>query len=193
MLVEANKAMKSLHAVTITGRSAMEDGRWSSTRMRTDLKGTCSFTSAASTGEKLEQIRIGDTDYVRPNLKHMQLSGMDTKGRKEQKNWGKTTADLAAPAGENGLTDCAHPFASFGKASKSKTGKIDGTPTVSLVVTDKADKGGTYTFHVATKGQPYIYRVVYKSPDFRTVTSFSDFDTTLNVEPPKANVVALSG
>ncbi|MFD6287610.1 hypothetical protein [Streptomyces sp. NPDC060205] len=193
MLREANKAMKALQAVTITGRSTMTDGRWSSTRMRTDLKGTCSFTSAGSTGEKFEQIRIGDTDYVRPNLKHMQLSGIDTKGRTDQKNWGKTTVDPAAPAGEKGLTDCTHPFASFGKVTKGKTGEVGGMPTASLVVTDKADEGGTYTFHVATKGKPYIYRVVYKSPEFRTVTSYSDFNSPLNVEPPKTNVVDLAG
>ncbi|MFI1016049.1 hypothetical protein [Streptomyces sp. NPDC020965] len=192
MLGEANKTMKSLQAVTITGRVTMEEDRWGSTRMRTDLKGTCSFTSAGSTGEKLEQIRIGDTDYIRPNLKHMQLSGMVTKGLKDQKNWAKTTVDPATPAGENGLTDCTHHFASFGKAVKGKSGKIDGVPTTSLIVTDKADKGSTYTFHVATEGKAHIYRVVYKSPDFRNVTSFSDFDTPLNVEPPKANVVDLS-
>ncbi|MEU5451917.1 hypothetical protein [Streptomyces californicus] len=191
MLAQANKTMKSLQAVTITGRVTMEDGRWGATRLRTDLKGTCSFTSAGSTGEKLEQIRIGDTDYIRPNLKHMQLSGMDTKGRKDQKNWGRTTVDPAASAGENGLTDCAHPFASFGKAVKGKPGKIRGVSTTSLIVTDKTDKSGAYTFHVATEGKPYLYQVVYKSPDFRNVTSFSDFNTPLNVKPPKAHVVNL--
>ncbi|MBB6439797.1 hypothetical protein [Streptomyces candidus] len=191
MLAEANKAMKSLQAVTITGRVTTEDGRWGSTRMRTDLKGTCSFTSAGSAGEKLEQIRIGNTDYIRPNLKHMQLSGMETKGRKDQKNWGRTTVDPAASTGENGLTDCTHSFASFGKAVKGKTGKIDGVSTTSLIVTDKTDKSATYTFHVATEGKPYLYQVVYKSPGFRNVTSFSDFDTPLNVEPPKADVVDL--
>ncbi len=149
--------MKSLQAVTTIGRMTTQDGRWSTTRLRTDLKGTCSFTSAASTGEKLDQIRIGDTDFIRPNLKHMQLSGMDTKSRKDQKNWGRTTVDPAASAGENGLTDCTHPFASFGKAVKGKT--------------------GVYTFHVATECKPYLYQVLYKSPYFRNVTSFSDFNT----------------
>ncbi|MFD7113564.1 hypothetical protein ACFWAF_25585 [Streptomyces microflavus] len=148
-----------------------QDGRWSTTRLRTDLKGTCSFTSAASTGEKLDQIRIGDTGFIRPNLEHMQLSGMDTKSRKDQKNWGRTPVDPAASAGENGLTDCTHPFASFGKAVKGKT--------------------GVYTFHVATEGKPYLYQVVYKSPFFRNVTSFSDFNTPLNVMPPKAHVINL--
>lgn len=171
ILAEANKTRKSLQAVTITGRMTTQDGRWGTTRLRTDLKGTCSFTSAASTGEKLDQIRIGDTDFIRPNLKHMQLSGMDTKSRKDQKNWGRTTVDPAASAGENGLADCTHPFASFGKAVKGKT--------------------GVYTFHVATEGKLYLYQVVYKSPDFRNVTSFSDFNTPLNVKPPKAHVINL--
>ncbi len=187
--------MKSLRAVTIAGRVTMEDGRWGSTRMRTNLKDTCSFTSAGSTGEKLEQIRIGDTDYVRPNLKHMQLSGMDTTGRKDQKKWGKTAVDPTVPAGESGLTDCTHPFASFGKATKGKTVTIAGVPTISLIVTDKPDKAdedATWTFHVATEGEPYIYRVVYKSPDLRNVTSFSAFDTPFNVEPPKTDVIDLT-
>ncbi|NEC67735.1 hypothetical protein [Streptomyces sp. SID9727] len=191
MLAEANKTMKSLQAVTITGRMTMEDGRWSTTRLRTDLKGTCSFTTAASTGERLDQIRIGDTDFIRPNLKHMQLSGMDTKGRKDQKSWGRTTVDPAASAGENGLTDCTHPFASFGKVVKGETGKTRGVSTIGLIVTDRTDKSGAYTFHIATEGKPYIYEVVYKSPDFRNVTSFSDFNTPLNVKPPKAHVVKL--
>nr|WSS66342.1 hypothetical protein OG284_36610 [Streptomyces sp. NBC_01177] len=193
LLDEANKTMKSLRAVTIAVRLTREDGRWGTTWTRTDLKGTCSFRSAGSTGEKLEQIRIGDTDYIRPNLKHMQVSGIDTKGRKDQKNWVKTTVDPATPADEDGLTDCTRPFAAFGYAAKGKAGKIDGVPTTSLIVTDATDEGATYTFHVAAEGKPYIYRVVYKSPDFRNVTTFSDFDTPLNVEPPKADVMDLSG
>ncbi|MFD5631135.1 hypothetical protein [Streptomyces sp. NPDC127072] len=193
MIDEANKAMKSLSAVTISTRVTMKDGRWGSTRMRTDQKGTCSFTSAGSTGEKLEQIRIGSTDYIRPNLKHMQLSGVDTKGRKEQKNWVRTPVDPAVLARENGLTDCTHPFASFGKAAKGKAGKAGGGATLTLVVTDKEDKDGTYTFQVATEGKPYIHQVVYESPEFRNVTTFSDFGTPLNVGPPKANVVNLPG
>lgn len=54
---------------------------------------------------------------------------------------------------------------------------------------DKADKEGTYTFYVATEGEPYLLRTVYKGGGNVTATSFSGFDEPLEVRPPAAGQV----
>ncbi|MGJ3559541.1 hypothetical protein ACR6C2_16085 [Streptomyces sp. INA 01156] len=67
---------------------------------------------------------------------------------------------------------------------KSEPAEVDGRPAIALVVTSAEGKGGTYTFHVATEGKPYLLKVDYKGADFRTTTTFSDFEKPLKVEPP---------
>lgn len=52
------------------------------------------------------------------------------------------------------------------------------------MVTDKAEKSGTYAFYVATEGEPCILKTVYKGADLDTTTTFSAFDKPLDVRPP---------
>ncbi|MFI9585369.1 hypothetical protein ACIHCQ_26735 [Streptomyces sp. NPDC052236] len=88
----------------------------------------------------------------------------------------------------------ADDVASFGVATKGEPTKVNGSPAIPLVVTDEADKGGSYTFYVATEGKPYILKVVYKGAEYRSTTSFSAFDKPLDVRPPaKADVLDASG
>ncbi|MFD3826540.1 hypothetical protein [Streptomyces sp. NPDC058625] len=84
----------------------------------------------------------------------------------------------------DGLSDCTWPFDAFGKARKSEPTEADGRPAIALVVTDVEDRGGTYTFHVATEGKPYLPEVDRKGTDFRTTTTFSAFEEPLKVDDP---------
>ncbi|MEH0547120.1 hypothetical protein QA802_29755 [Streptomyces sp. B21-105] len=207
MLDDANDAMRALKSVTIDSVTTMPSGDDYSSRLTTDLKSNCSFRTTSVTGARLEQIRIGETDYVRPDRAYLEESGRTMTGVKEQNRWIKTPVSAAHPGG--GLATCTWQFTSFGVAVKGASTKVDGRRAFSLTVTDtagtagKAGKegaggkqgtGGTYTFYVATEGKPYILRVIYKGADHHSTTTFSAFDEPLNVRPPaQADVVDMNG
>lgn len=183
LLDDAYKTMKSLTSVTVEAETTFtEEGSFTSV-LTTDLKSTCTFTSSSESGATLEQIRIKETDYIRPNRAYLnQWKGQKTPSAAEQDRWIKKSSSESVPG--DGLSDCTWPFAAFGKAKKGEPAEVDGRPAITLVVTDAEDKGATYTFHVATEGKPYLLKVDYKATDLRTTTTFSDFEKPLKVEPP---------
>ncbi|MET7517089.1 hypothetical protein ABZS88_27115 [Streptomyces sp. NPDC005480] len=193
LLNDAYKTMKSLKSVTVDADTTSAGGKHSTSRLRTDLKSTCTFKSSSESGAALEQIRIGETDYIRPNRAYLdQWSGQETPSAAEQVHWIKKSSSESAPG--DGLSDCTWPFTTFGKAKKGKPTTIGGHQAIALTVTDGKVKGGAYTFHVATEGKPYLLNVTYKGPDFRTTTTFSAFNKPLEVEPPaEGDLLDLSG
>ncbi|MEW2574802.1 hypothetical protein [Streptomyces syringium] len=193
MLDDANDTMNALTSVTIDGKTTRAAGGGYSSHQTTDLKGRCASRTTWATGAALEQVRIGATDYVRPNRAYLkQWSGRSMAGSKDQSRWAEVPADEAEPG--DGLAACTREFVSFGAATKGERTKVNGTPAMPLVVTDEADKGGSYTFYVATEGKPYILKVVYKGTEFHSTTSFSAFDKPLDVRPPaKADVFPRPG
>ncbi|MGW1036539.1 LolA family protein [Streptomyces antibioticus] len=133
------------------------------------------------TGDGLEQIRTGETDYVRLNRAHVE---------RKNTHWIKTRAS-DTPRKE-GLTDCTRDFTSFGTVTKGKPAEVDGEWAVVLKVTE-ADDEGSFTFYIAAEGEPYIRKVVYEGPEYHSTTEFSAFDEPLNVRPPaKADVLDMS-
>ncbi|MBA6434517.1 hypothetical protein H3T12_08415 [Streptomyces sp. GMR22] len=183
MLDNANKAMKALKSVTIDTNTIVADGDDASTHLTTNLKDRCAAKTTWTTGARLEQIRIGGTDYIHPNRAYLERwSGQDALAPKDQNHWVKAPASEAEEG--SGLAKCTRDFTSFGVATKGKPAKINGIPAIALVVTDEADKGGSYTFHIATGDKPYILKVVYKGADYHNTTSFSAFDKPMDVRPP---------
>ncbi|WP_308367844.1 hypothetical protein [Streptomyces sp. ISL-36] len=151
--------------------------------MTTDLKDRCTARTTWPTGAVLEQIRIGETDYVRPNGAYLaQWSGRGSAGAEDRVRWIKTPSSEAKPG--DGLAACTYPFTSFGVPTKGQPTEIHGSPAIPLVVTDEAHKGSSSTFYVATEGRPYILEVVYRDAEYHTITSFSAFDRPLDVRPP---------
>jgi hypothetical protein len=100
--------------------------------------------------------------------------------------------DPDSPGG-GGLTSCERPFDSFGTAKKGGSIRVGDTRAVEVIVTDEADKEGTYTFAIAQEGEPYLLRTVYKSAAQRTTTSSSGFDEPLNLRAPKPDEVLGTG
>ncbi|WP_257581591.1 hypothetical protein [Streptomyces sp. TLI_146] len=192
MLDEANATMKALTSVTIDVDTTVTAGEGYSSHMVTDLKDRCISRATWATGAGLEQIRINGADYVRPNRAYLhRWSGRFPVSGQKQNRWIKASS-AAARAGD-GLAECTQEFASFGEATKGEPVKVNGSPAISLVVTDKADAGGSYTFYVADKGKPYILKVVYKGAKYHGTTTFSAFDQPLDVRPPaKTDVVDAS-
>ena len=184
LLDEANATMSDLKSVTIEATTIKPKGDTFTTRLTTDLDGRC--TSKVTWGEKgaaLEQIRIDTTDYVRPNRAYLEEWSGKAVDR-AQDTWFRAPVSDAQP--DSGLSECTRDFTSFGTAKKGEPTKIDGTSAIALAVTDKSVKTGAYTFYVATEGEPYLLKVVYKGTDFHTTTTYSDFDKPLRVKAPAA-------
>ncbi|MER7052663.1 MULTISPECIES: hypothetical protein [unclassified Streptomyces] len=183
MLEDANAAMRALKSVRVDSTSTAAKGGTVTVRLLTDLDSRCTAKTTFSQGGTLDQIRLGETDYVRPDRAYLEKwkPGSVTS---EQRLWIKTPADAAQPG--DGLSSCTRPFESFGTATKGKSTRVGDREAVELTVTDKADEGGTYTFYVATQGTPYLLKAVYRSAEYDTTTSFADFDKSLDIQPPKA-------
>ncbi|MFF4258241.1 hypothetical protein ACFY1L_44355 [Streptomyces sp. NPDC001663] len=193
ILDDANDTMRALKSVRIDVTADATKGGTVTSRLVTDLDDRCRAKTTWSEGGSLEQIRLGETDYVRPDRTYLQRWKGDTSVRSSLKLWVKSPVEEGQD-GENGLTSCERSFDSFGKATKGRITRIDGRNALALTVTDESVKEGTYTFYVATDGKPYLLRTVYKGTDYHTTTSFSDFDEPLNVQAPKpAEVLDVEG
>jgi hypothetical protein len=192
ILDEANATMRKLDSVTVDITNRTTSGGTVTSHLVTDLDGRCRSTTTWSGGGALEQIRLDKTDYVRPNRAYLQKWRNNPGVTSEQKLWVKTPVDPASSGGD-GLTSCKRPFDSFGAARKGDSTRVEGTRAVELIVTDKADKEGTYTFYVAEEGEPYLLKTVYKSAAQHTTTSFSGFDEPLNLRAPKPGEVLSAG
>ncbi|MFI8949874.1 hypothetical protein ACIGO6_25530 [Streptomyces sp. NPDC053750] len=182
LLEDANATMRELRSVRVDSTSTAAKGGTVTVRLVTDLAGRCTASTTFSRGGSLDQIRIGETDYVRPDRAYLEKwkPGGVTG---EQKLWIKTPADAAQPG--DGLSSCTRPFESFGTAKKGRTTRVGDREAVELTVTDEKDKGATYTFYVAAQGEPYLLRAVYEGSEYDTTTSFADFDEPLDIRPPK--------
>ncbi|MFJ4836557.1 hypothetical protein [Streptomyces sp. NPDC088746] len=190
LLDEANTRMSELSSLSIEITNTVGDDHvtW---RMTTDLKNRCQVKNTFSRSGTLEQIRIGETDYVRPDKAYLETwSGTDL-GTARPGKWAKVPVAESKPGG--GLSQCTRPFESFGTATKGEATRIGGREALGLNVTDPSDKEGTYTFYVATEGEPHLLKAVYKSGKQVTTTSFGDFDKPLDIRPPaSAEVLDMS-
>lgn len=187
LLDEANRTMKALTSVTIvTDITTAFNG--SSSRLTTDLKSKCRFKATRTRGYKLEQIRIGETDYIHPNDVYFEMWGRKTVAEMRQKPWLKSPVSAAMPADD--LANCAWRYSSFGKATKGKTTVLNGKSVIPVSVAEEEVEGvyneGDYTFYVAAEGKPYFLKVVQKSPHHKSTTEFSGFNEPLNIQPPAA-------
>ncbi|MFE4452473.1 hypothetical protein [Streptomyces sp. NPDC056796] len=191
LLDEAHRTMNALRTVTIASSTTSAAGSGHSSRQTTDLEGRCTNKITWTDGGSLEQIRIGDTDYVRPDRAYLERwSGRRTAGAEDQDRWIKAPAGNAKPG--DGLVDCTWPFSAFGTATKGDRTEIGGRQAVALRVTDEADtaqEAGTYTFYVATEGKPHLLQVDYKGTDYRSTTAFSAFDEPLGFRAPAGDDV----
>ncbi|MFH8759578.1 hypothetical protein [Streptomyces atroolivaceus] len=193
MLDEANTRMGELKSLTIeiSNEVGADTVTW---QMTTDLKSRCKVRNTFSRSGTLEQIRIGETDYVRPDKAYLETWSGNDLGTARPGKWAKVPVAEAKPGG--GLSQCTRPFESFGKATKGESTRIDGREALGVRVTDPSDKEGAYTFYVATEGEPYLLKAVYKGGEGGkqlTTTSFSDFDEPLDIRPPaSAEVLDMS-
>jgi len=182
ILDEANEVMRGLTSVTVGGTTTNPEGKGFTVHMTTDLHSRCTSKVTWNwNGAALEQIRIGKTDYLRPNRAYIKWWSDKSMGG-SRNTWIKTPARKAEP--REGLAACPRDFSSFGTAKRGEPTEVDGKAAIAVIVTDKAVRTGKYTFYVATEGKPYLLKVVYKGTDFHTTTTYSAFNKPLAVKPP---------
>jgi hypothetical protein len=185
LLDEANLTMKALTSVTIVmDVTSAGGGRRYSSRLTTDLKSRCTLKATWSYGSELEQIRIGETDYIHPNDVYLEMWGRKTVPAMRHSRWLKSP--VSAAKGADNLVDCAWPFSSFGKATKGNPTELDGKPVIPVEVVDDEVEGGIYTFYVAAEGKPYLLKVDYKEAQHHRITNFRGFNKRLDIQPPAA-------
>ncbi|MFG2123917.1 hypothetical protein [Streptomyces sp. NPDC048710] len=187
LLNEADRTMKALTSVTIvTHVSSTGGGVRYSSRVTTDLENRCTLKATWSQGARMEQIRIGETDYIHPNDAYLELWGRPTVPAMRHKPWLKSPASAAK--GADNLVDCAWRYSSLaeGKATKRDLTELDGKPVIPVQLADDMVEGGLYTFYVAAEGKPYLLRIDYQEPHHRTIREFSGFNNRFDIHPPAA-------
>ncbi|MEU9061244.1 hypothetical protein AB0D13_20900 [Streptomyces sp. NPDC048430] len=193
LLDEANARMEKLSSLTIKITNTVGDDHvtW---EMTTDLKSRCKVRNTYSRSGTLEQIRIGETDYVRPDTKYLEAWSGNQLGAARPNVWAKVPVARSKPG--DGLSQCTRPFETFGTATKGEATRVGGREALGLKVTDPADKDGAYVFYVATNGEPHLLKAVYKGGEGGkqlTTTLFGDFDEPLDIRPPaSAEVLDMS-
>jgi hypothetical protein len=151
MLDDANDTMNALKSVTIDADTEVTAGDDYSSHATTDLNTRCAARTTWATGAALEQIRIGGTDYVRPNRAYIEWSGREMAGAEEQDRWIKTLSS-EAQAGD-GLVECPREFASFGVATKGETTRIEGSPVIPAGGVRQGGQGGHLHLLCRHRGQ----------------------------------------
>jgi hypothetical protein len=192
LLDEADRTMKALTSVTVVTEVTMGRDRYFSS-LTTDLKSRCRQKTTASMGSEMEQIRIGETDYIHGNDVYFENWGRETVPAMRQKPWLKSP--VSAKKGADNLADCVWRFLppSSGKATKADPNELDGEPVIPVVVPDEEIEGAVYTCFVAAEGKPYLLRVDHKERHAVRVTKFTALDDRLDIQPPPtADVLDLS-
>ncbi|MGW6732847.1 hypothetical protein [Streptomyces sp. NPDC055013] len=180
---DATRTMKGLSSVAMVTDITTKLNEYSS-RWTTDLKSRCTLKATTSSGSEMEQIRIGETDYIHPNDVYLEMWGRETVPAMRDKPWLKSP--VSAAMGADDLADCAWPFDPSGEATKSKPTVLDGKPVIPVKVQDSDLDEGTYTFYVAAEGKPYLLRLDYQTAHHRRIMKFSGFNERLDIQPPAA-------
>ncbi|MGW2552218.1 hypothetical protein [Streptomyces sp. NPDC001635] len=185
LLGDATRTMRALTSLTIDMQVGSEGKTLYSSRFTTDLKRRCTLKATWSRrGAALEQIRIGETDYIHPGGTYLEMWGRKTVPAMRQKPWLKSP--VSAALGADNLVDCAWQFPSYKGATKGDQTELDGKPAIPVKVKDDEISGGMYTFYVATEGKPYILRIDHQEPPYLRITKFSGFNNRFAIQPPAA-------
>jgi hypothetical protein len=197
LLDDADRMMRLLTSVTVTTDVTAASGgaKLHSSRLTTDLKSRCTLKATMSYGSavaEMEQIRIGETDYIHPNDVYLESWSRKTVPAMRQKPWLKSP--VSAARGADNLADCAWAYSSSsGNAIKGDPTEVDGEPVIPVKVTDAEFEDTSSTYYVAAKGKPYLLRIDYRDSHFHRIKRFSGFGDPVNIQPPPtADVLDLS-
>ncbi|GHA15772.1 lipoprotein [Streptomyces tauricus] len=195
----AVEATSNATSLRMKGDIVDDDGSRIGLDMALDKKGRCAGTMSADGEGEAELLMTGDTLYMKYDEKF--LRAQDEDAPKEETDgvvamlagkWTKMSAKGSDAKDMAAFCDLDTVLADFqdvnSDATRGRTTTVDGTPAIVLHEKDGKD---TYTLSVATKGKPYLLKVVNKSAKDPGTVTFSDFDTPVPAETPKGKVIDL--
>lgn len=167
--------------------------------MAMNKKGDCAGTLSMDGEGEAELIKVGDTIYMKYDEAFVRAQSKDSS--KEEADmvvdmlagkWTKTSATAEDSKDMASFCDLDTVLADFedvnSDATRGKTTELDGTPAIVLNEKDGKDR---YTLYVATKGEPYLLRVVSKSSDEPGDLTFTDYNKPVPAEAPEGKVIDL--
>ncbi|MFE7762579.1 hypothetical protein [Streptomyces sp. NPDC057438] len=197
----ADKAVKATSgAESLRMKGEIEDESAGGTvqmDMAMNKKGDCAGTMSMGGEGQAELIKVGDTLYMKYDEAFLRAQSKDSS--KEEADmvvdmlagkWTKTSAAGEDSKDMANFCDLDTVLADFedvdSNATRGKTAEVDGTPAIVLNEKDGKD---SYTLYVATKGEPYLLRVVSKSAKEPGDLVFTDFDKPVPAKAPKGKVI----
>ncbi|GAB2937706.1 hypothetical protein [Streptomyces heilongjiangensis] len=166
--------------------------------MALNKKGDCAGTIGMKDG-KADLIKTGDTIYMKYDEAFLRAQAGGSSQEETDMivdmlagKWTKTSATAADSKEMAAFCDLDTVLADFedtnSDAERGKTTTVDGTPAILLHEKDGKDR---YTLSVATKGKPYLLRVVSKSAKEPGDMSFTDYNEPVPADAPKGKVIDL--
>lgn len=165
--------------------------------MAMNRKGECAGTMSMGGEGQAELIKVGDTLYMKYDEAFLRAQSKDSSEEEADMvvdmlagKWTKTSATSADSQDMASFCDLDTVLADFedvnSDATRGKTAEVDGTPAIVLNEKDGKD---SYTLYVATKGEPYLLRVVSKSAKEPGDLVFTDFDKPVPAKAPGGKVI----
>ncbi|MGW6269274.1 MULTISPECIES: hypothetical protein [unclassified Streptomyces] len=193
---KAVKATSGARSLSVKG-SVPDEGGTITLDMAFDTKGQCAGTMGMGGEGSLDLITTARTVYMKYDEEFLRAQGKGQPKAETQAavdmlagRWVKTSATGADAKDIAAFCDLDVLLADFkdvdSDADRGKTTTVDGTPALTLTETDGADR---YTLYVATKGKPYLLKVVNETAKTPETLTFGDFDEPVDATPPTGDVM----
>ncbi|MFG2650855.1 hypothetical protein [Streptomyces sp. NPDC048436] len=193
---KAVKATTGASSLTVKGEVPDETGNIK-LDMALDTKGRCAGTMGMNGEGSVELIASASTVYMKYDEEFLRAQSKgepaaDTQAAVDMlaDRWAKTKATGADAKDIAGFCDLDVLLTDFkdvnSPARKGKTTTVDGTPALMLTERDGADR---YTLYVATKGKPYLLKVVNETAKKPESLTFTDYEKPVDATPPTGDVV----
>lgn len=184
---KALKATKSASSLTMD-LDGKVDGDDMTFRMSLDKKGDCTGRFRTPDGG-IQLLKAGDTAYLKFDDAYWKSQGKDGAAAKSLigGRWMKTKATGADAKDLVSSCSLAEVLAGFeGDDTAAKKGAVttvDGTPAITLTESEGAEH---YTIYVATKGKPYILKLVTKGGKEPGTVTLSGYNEPVAAKAPAA-------
>ncbi|MGA4841450.1 hypothetical protein [Streptomyces sp. G45] len=202
VIEKAVRATSSAKALRIKGSAPDGEGGTVTMDMALNTRGECAGSLSVNGQGSMDLIANRTTVYMRPDAEFIRT---DEKGNAEPDKEGTeaavdTLADRWSKASAKGsdakdmaaFCDLDTILAEFkdvdSAARRGKETTVDGTPALTLHEAEGKDR---YTIYVATKGKPYLLKIVNEKAKKDETLAFSDYDKPVKATPPKGDVLDL--
>ncbi|CCK29553.1 lipoprotein [Streptomyces davaonensis JCM 4913] len=167
--------------------------------MALDRKGDCAGNMSIGGEGQADLIKTGDTlymkydeDFLRAQSEGAPEAEVDATVSMLADKWTKMSAKGSDAKDFADFCDMDTVFGDAddagSDATRGKTATVDGTPAITLYEKDGKE---SFTFYVATEGEPYVLRLVSTTPSDEGSLTFSDFDEPVPADKPTGDILDL--